>query len=634
MKTKKIIYYILLFLLTIGASLILGFLSFGGMFAILPQLTFCFASLALSVAYEGEIYLQNIKGALNKLFFKHDYLQRHLANEFLEKNFPNITDPDCPKFFAEYAQQLQLLKQLQHKRLNKEDLLLKNRTEKTVRNMEKWFATQLFSSKQSSPSPYEQAVLNWLSPLKQSEQDKGQARQKIFAKVKLFSVIAALFMAVGTTYLLLESFATIPALGAIPFTTLPFFILPMAVVAGAAYGFLTYNALTDMINNDTFNKWYRKIRGDLSQGITFHSLFIASTAVVLLTLTIALTVCTAGTWWTVVKQTPPLFSWMAKMPHFVMGIIHPLVTGLSSLVFNLQNTSESLDMIDEAIKHKDNLLKRVSNAITDSWNHLRENENGLQMINPARILLKITVTPLRIILFLGHLVSIGVTADRVPGMSKILSALLGIISEGFEDMHYFFPHNHNHLKKTPNMKGKDAHALVTEHLGLEHQGHNHDMDIPTRILKTLFWPLYRLAAHWDVWASKQNEELSRKRLDFQQAWAKQYGAHAKAPSDFSHIKGITSEDWKAQHAIYRIERFKEKHLHRVISGKEAACKKMTALSKLQEDLREKAQPNVASILAEAVKQPTYQEQRFFSKGKTKTQMFLEKLQSQCASPAA
>lgn len=61
----------------------------------------------------------------------------------------------------------------------------------------------------------------------------------------------------------------------------------MAIVAGAAYGMLTYNAVTDMINNNTVVKWYNKIRDDLSQGLTLRNVFIATTAVFLVGLALA-----------------------------------------------------------------------------------------------------------------------------------------------------------------------------------------------------------------------------------------------------------------------------------------------------------------------------------------------------------
>lgn len=463
--------------------------------------------------------------------------------------------------------------------------------------MEKWFAKQLFSQTANEDlnhdthvNNYESQLKKWLREHNQAEwQDKLKERRGTYNYVKVFSALAGFFMGLGTTYLLVEAFAAIPLLAAIPFTVLPFFIVPMAVIAGAAYGFLTFNAVTDMINNDTIRKWYNKIRNDLSNGLTVRSVFIATTAVVLVGLAIALTICTAGTWWTVAKNTRPLFSWMGKLPSFVMGVINPLITGMSSLVFNLQNTSESLELIDQATKTKHGVLKRFGKAIVDGWQRLRSQENWLQIINPARLLLKLTITPLRILFFLGHLISIGVTADRVPGVPEILSALLGIISEGFEDAHYFFDHghgehSHGHHHETHDIEMHTSHkqdvnkpsahtkALLKERLGAGH-GHDHSVDIPTRLLKTLFTPLYALAAVWDSWASQRNVDTSRSVLSFKEAWEKQMGQQ-----EISHInlKGIAqpSKNWQAHYAIYRIDRFKEKHLEKVVWKKALPSKKL------------------------------------------------------------
>ncbi|ASQ44821.1 hypothetical protein [Legionella clemsonensis] len=659
MKTKKIPYYLLLALLTMGASLILGFLSFGGMFVLSPVVSLALGAFVLSVAYEGEIYLQNIRGALNKLFFKRDYLKHHLANEYLLKHFPNTDVTNCPEFFKDYERQLNLLHLFSHKRLDSHSLADKKRIEKALRNMEKWFAKQLFSqTTEDGPHDtpvknYEYQLKKWLHEHEKEEwQRKFKERRSAYNYVKLFSILAGAFMGLGTTYLLVDAFAAIPLLAAIPFTTLPFLIVPMAVVAGAAYGFLTFNAVTDMINNDTIRKWYHKIRHDLSNGLTIRSVFIATAAILLVSLAVALTICTAGTWWTVAKNTRPLFSWMGKLPSFVMGVINPLITGMSSLVFNLQNTSESLELIDHATKAKHGLLKRVGKAIVDGWHNLRSRENGLQIINPARLLLKITVTPLRVLFFLGHLISIGVTADRVPGVPEILSALLGIISEGFEDAHYFFDHGHgehhhdhhdheefHHVELNmshqhePNKPSAHTKALLKERLGTGH-GHDHNVDIPTRLLKTLFAPLYALAAAWDSWASQRNMNTSRNVLNFKEAWEKQIGQQ-----EISHVnlRGTVqpSKNWQAHYAIYRIERFKEKHLEKVVWNKGVANRKIEALNSLQNDLLEDAP--VAQRLEDEKQKLIYSQQRFFGNAgaKTKTQEFIEeKLPSTISTPAA
>ncbi|CDZ75962.1 hypothetical protein BN59_00224 [Legionella massiliensis] len=635
MKLKKIPYYLLLTLLTLGASLIIGFLSFTGMFTLAPILGLAIGSLILSVAYEGEIYLQNIKGALNKLF-KRDFLKNQLGNDALLKLFENNTidteAEDCPQFFKDYQAQLKLLHKFDHKRLDEKSEKAKRQIEKKLKDMERWFASQLFAEEGGELTPYERELSNWLNEsmqdkllkayraafdeemqldesseqvdewinnylniqfekqtinpdandcpalfkeykeqllalqaqqesdaandeesdflilestrvdesriqqeakLKQMRQrfaqlmlannlqaknltapeqellqwmqknPRGEAkalyskRETTYKWVIAFSAVSGFFMSLGITYLLVEAFSMLPILAAISAATLPAIIVPLALICGAAYTFLIYNAVTDMIHNDTLRKWYYKIRDDLKQGITLRSVSLAVSAVVLLSLTIALTVCTAGTWWTVAKNARPLFEWMRRMPSFIMGVVTPLFLGVSQLIFNLQNTSESLEMIDNATRAEEGFFARIAKGIADTYHHVMDNENWLQIINPFRLLLKLTVTPLRLLFFFGHLISIGVTADRVPGIPEIVSAILGIISEGFEDAHYFVGdllHNHDHHHHGI----KD---LARERLGEGH-GHSHDNDIPSRLLNFIFTPLYAAAAGWDYAATR------------------------------------------------------------------------------------------------------------------------------------
>ena len=87
MNLKKLSYTLSLLLLTLGASLIIGLLSFGGFYTLMPSLSLAFASFILSVAYEGEIYYQNIKGALNHLFSAKAF-KEELALIYLRTYFP------------------------------------------------------------------------------------------------------------------------------------------------------------------------------------------------------------------------------------------------------------------------------------------------------------------------------------------------------------------------------------------------------------------------------------------------------------------------------------------------------------------------------------------------------------------
>lgn len=644
---KKIPYYLFLLLLTLGASLILGFLSFGGMFALIPILPLAFAAFGLSVAYEGEIYLQNIKGALNKLF-KNNFLKNHLAKEFLLNNFPeNTKEDECPQFFRDYRKQLKLLSTFGHQHLNKESKNRKKRVEKTLKDMEKWFALQLFQTENTSieeSSIYAKELQIWLKKNKKDEwQSLHDKRRLSFHGVKAFSLLAGAFMGLGTTYLIVEAFTVIPFFAAIPFVFWPILILPMAIIAGTAYGLLTYNAITDLINNDTLNKWYIKLRDSLRNGVTLTNIFMTTTAVLLVALAIALTVCTAGTWWTVATTARPLFEWMTKMPSFVMGVINPIITGLSAIFFNVQNTAESLEMVDQATRIEENIFTTLYKYIREGCTNLPKMEHWLQIINPFRILLKLTVTPLRIILFLGHLVSIGVTSDRMPGVPQILAALIAIISEGFEDAHYFIGSHHDdhhHDHEAHKDHHHDTKSLLKERLDPSH-GHSHDMDIPTLLLQAVASPLYLLAATWDFLTSKRNRPTSSTEtaskqtrqpevLSFSKAWNKQRGLHEEKEVTLKNTKSkhLPSEAWKVEQVVSLIEKHKTKHLKSTLFGKALAEAKIIELNQLQNKIRASGKDNPLSETIEQAKTNNVLNQhRLFTvmDKETQSQHFIDKL---------
>lgn len=645
---KKIPYNLALILLTLGASLILGFLSFSGMYALLPVLPFAIAAFGLSVAYEGEIYLQNIKGALKKLF-KNNYLENTLAKEYLLTHFPKNTEEEhCPQFFRDYKAQLKLLSNFSHKELNTESKKRKKQIERTLSDMEKWFALQLFSAKNKTntdDSEYTKKLQLWLAENHQEEwRQRLEKRGFYYNIVKGFSIFAGAFMGLGSTYLIVEAFMVIPFFAAIPFTFWPLFIVPMAVVAGAAYGMLTFNSITDMINNNTVIKWYQRIRDDLSEGFThgftLRSVFMATTAGLLVFLALALTVCTAGTWWTIATNARPLFDWMKKMPSFIMGVINPVITGLSAISFNIQNSAESLEMVDEATRSKTNIFQSVYDAVVNGYKHLRETENWLQIFNPFRLILKLTITPLRILLFIGHLLSIALTADRMPGMPQIVSMLIAIISEGFEDAHYFIGHDHTeeehvHTQEHDDHQHKKLQHLLEEHFD-EDAGHSHEMDIPTWLLRTVTVPLYALATFWDSAASLFNssnytspaKDKKPRSLSFVEAWNKQRGNLEEEEVMPDPKAKHPSKEWQVEHAIAQIDKYERKHLNSAFVGRELVEAKIVDLDQLKRKLRnpEKGQ-TLAETLYKAKNNPVYNQHRMFAQSgaNTTTQNFIEEL---------
>lgn len=681
-----------LFLLACGASLIVGLLSFGGLFALWPILPLAGAAFVLSVAYEGEIYLQNIKGAMNKLF-KPDHLKRQIAKDYLLEHLqtilasdtteadvagtnhdrasppqsslsmseetprdqaPTVAAKPIPQFFKDYQTALQQLDTFNHPdaaeghphvHLDKASRARKKQIEKTLGDMEKWFSIQLLgntkkikkgavSSEDSTTSAYARELRAWLSSGQHAEAQEAARKKltkhrRLFNATKVFSFVAGAFMGLGTTYLLSGTFAALPFLAALPIAAGPALIIPMSIIAGTAYSLLIYNSVTDMIKNDTLRQWYTKLRDDWKAAnnwrAALRSLLTITLALALTTLAIALTVCTAGTWWTIAKETAPLFAWMSRVPSVVMGALMGVINAISIMLFNVENVAETLDMVHEAIETPKPLSTRIKDGVK-KWatdlQHVLERENFWQKINLFRIVLKLTIAPLRIVLFLGHLISIGITSDRLPGVPELISAFLGIINEGFEDAHYFL--DHEHPRKAP----------LEERLGEGH-GHHHHNDIPTRLLKIVFSPLYIMAGLWDYGFSKLNQPSQRPKLSITAAMKKQAGIQAEITVDLPTTTAQPSKLWEVEHTIYRIERHKEKELEGAFIHAEISKQKSQALTALQTELCSDSQRLITAgddlmenhrirvLLAPEKNKAVYHAHRFFDTGRTKTVDFLE-----------
>ncbi len=474
---KKQLRQFSLSLLTMGASLILGLLSFGGMYVLWPALIPAFAGFLLSVVYEGEIYSQNLERAFEKLFTQ-NYFKTQLANDFLDTHFDddNAATPDLYAFRARYN-----------------NALLDDDTD-TLNELENTFEQQLCAERfdATTNALHAKGLFDWLHAeqtdnepsLYEQYKARYENRKWPLLAIQLFSVISSLFMGLGTTYLLVETFTLVPILAAIPLTMWPILITPMAVIAGIAYGLLTYNSMTNFMANNTLVFWYKKLRDALlDDPFSLKNIGMAITAVCLFAMALTLTICTAGTWWTIAKEVPPLFQWMKRLPTFVMGVINPIILGLSSVVFNFENTSETLEDLDNANAFN---FHQYWDDFTTGIKYLWDNENVLQWTNPFRIIHRFVILPMEYVFFIGHLFSIGVTADRIPGLSKYVSACIGGVSECFEDVPYFFGHDH------PD----DLRALRKKRLG-ESQGHTHEKNLPLRLIEAIALPFDYLSRAWN-----------------------------------------------------------------------------------------------------------------------------------------
>lgn len=600
MKYLKRLRYATLIFLTVGASIILGFLSFSGMFALWPVLPIAIGCFVLSLAVEGLIYYENIKRALKK--FKPDFLKLELAEELLLEYVPTLemetgskTDEyaKAPDFFKDYIVQLELYKALNHGKLDEAGIKNKKIVNKKLRDMEKWFALQLFlevkpqakffirdseeknlpknnivylknfkefffvdvNGKLCTPTPaqmmdlprtfYEYELHVWLKQHQRKYAAELKERQESKRFVDAGSILSAIFMTFGTTFLLSEAFLNIPLLAAISTPMLPYIILPMAIMAGLAYGVLTWQTFYKMQREKPLLERYKALKKDIRH-LSWDKIPMIIMTISLFLLTTALTICTAGTWFTIVKHTRPIFTWMSKLPSVVIGMM-TFVLGFSTWGFNVSNAFTTLQKISE-----ESLLQKVKSFINELFDGVLKFDwqasNLLRLLNPFKIFLKLTYTPLKITFFILHLLSISVTGDQIPGVKKIVAILLGFISEGFEDWDYIFGHNKNCQGKH-NLK-----SVLTERFSDEDE-HSHEDDIPTKCLNFLFYPLYLAAASYDIWARKYTKEPS---VSFKRAMEEMQDIEEEVSKPLENLGKSPSYDWEKQHTLYLIEKRQRK----------------------------------------------------------------------------
>lgn len=542
---NKTLRRIAIYTLTGGASLYLGLLSLGGMYALVPIVPLAVLSFVLSVAYEGEIYLQNLTQAVKKLF-KSDSLERAVTKSYLKHLFDARID-SLPEFFQDYKN---LVLKASHSRRHK----------KQLKDLEKLFAQTVFGDPRDVSGEYQTTFLNWLNQRDASlrpqfwiDYKQKQATLQKWIAMPL-SLLAGVFSALGTTFLLFETINIVPALAAVSLNVWGIAFIPLALVAGLSYGLLTYNSITNFMINNPFSHWFGKIMqtGKDKRYIEATVMAVAFTA--LCGLAGALTVCTAGTWLTIVNENSSIYRLITELPKWVMGVMNPIVTTFSSLAFNLQNTSSSLRLLMPYIMAPFNkaveALRSLRGEIADVW----KRETWLQFINPFRLMYECLFEPLRKVLFIGHLASIGVTSDRVPGFSKIGSAWLGFIAEFGEDTHYFFGH------KCGGADGSLEEALE-EHL--EGDGHNHNLDLPTRFLEICLSPLAVLGDGWNKAATwlippsiAQVEEQAAAHHD--SCCHGDHHHHDDHASDEAADRNA-QKGWQAAHPIWFMENYRKRH---------------------------------------------------------------------------
>jgi hypothetical protein len=258
----------------------------------------------------------------------------------------------------------------------------------------------------------------------------------------------------------------------IPSGIISIVILSLAVGAAIGYCFLILNNISDIITHNKF----KSLQARIAKQFEYHDqqskvLYALRCTGITLLLIIALsaaffaTIATAGTWWLAVKEGSSLLPFFAKIGNLIRNVTVPLM-GLPSLLFNITNSLETVNVISELSIKK----RAVMNLIINKFNEAKSKESLAHLFNPFRFLSFIIKMLFQPIMFIAHSISSGVMSDRMDiGIPVYLTALPPVINETTVDAPFIF--------------GKDEH------------GHSHGnfMEI---VLHIVLSPIYILSAGW------------------------------------------------------------------------------------------------------------------------------------------
>lgn len=469
MKAKKIARKVLWGALTTGATLALGFLSFSGMFVLTSSLFWCGGAFILAAAYEGQVNGEGIAGALRRMFDK-NHLKLGIARRFLEEQLQLRKK-------KKRAEELSLLEQLnkeqllEHRNLQlelskKNDIDENNEflinyekqkayvdaleeihdhskqhkrklanARKRLRNMELFFLSQL-ENPQQQPNSMESAVAKLLVNQRTALLTEMKHKAWIIRASWLFAIAGGISSGLATVSAMQVGLGVLGLSSVVPGGI----VVALSVFAAIGYSLLLYQAFSDMVQEYT-GKWKGYFSKRENESRTTH-VFRCIGIALAIGLAIFATVATAGTWWYAAKHGAAILGMADKAADALRNVAVSLMT-VPTFIFATTNSVASIDNISKSDYKQ--LASDIMADIKETW----KKESFLRFINPFRLAEKIISYTAKTLLFLGHLISMGLISDHLDGVPPAASVALNASGEALEDLNYMpnDKHKHNHHSK-------------------------------------------------------------------------------------------------------------------------------------------------------------------------------------------
>jgi hypothetical protein len=459
LKKTKAFRYVVATVLTIGTVLSVGFLSFSGLWIIYPYTIPAILAFFLSGVIEGKVFGTSIFKGLARLkllgFKAQQYLFILELNQLIihkMKTDPHWLDQQCP-FLKDYWQQKEYYKSLK-KDSHVDEIKLQEAKER-LEELKNYFYQKITSSNfKGNDYLYEN--------LRKAGGHLLQSAKRSLWFLRFFWIISILVGIVSgfVTAFAVQEAITVGLALSLSVTAISAIVWPVASFAAIGATFLLYYAITDIVKNDAIEKAFSKTfqlfqRNTLENGKeplgTYLLRLLALSIVVtgIISLTLFATAASGGTCWIAMQKGIKLLA--PKLPVFVAycasTILIPinfstdLIYGFSTTLQTINNCKGIFLAIFEVIKHPIKAIKNFCSNVETKLDKLKEKESWGQFFNPFRILAKLVISPLQSLVFIGHLISIGLTTDRFFNVPPPLVAGLCATSEGLQDLSFITKEN-------------------------------------------------------------------------------------------------------------------------------------------------------------------------------------------------
>lgn len=414
----------------IGATLALALLSFAGMYVFTSSLAWCGAAFVLAAAYEGQVNAEGITSGFRRMFdahyLKHGILRQFLHNKLkVQKNSTNL----FLKAYQAQKKYVEGLEKIHHHLIN-----LK-KAQKKLQDMESFFFRQFdhFSNREQHQTEMEEAARELLTADYESLKNEIKQKRRWIRLSWLFAIGGGVSSGLVAYSAMQGAIAAgVSILAMVPGGVL----ITLAMCAAVGCTLLLCHTIAEMVQEFSGDYWKTYFKRRLSDNpaetpdeTELHHRLRCAATVFAISIAIIATIATVGTFWYAAKNGATLLG-MANKAANILRTFAVSFMALPTAIFNMFNSVKSIDKISRS-KYLV-WIKNQIDAVVATWE--AEKKNLFRFLNPFRLVEKIISCVGEGLLFLGHIISMGLMVDRFEPLTAPVCIAAEATTEGLTDI--------------------------------------------------------------------------------------------------------------------------------------------------------------------------------------------------------